>query len=54
MARHVDARDAIALLGLGLLATGLAMVSVPLALIVTGALLFAAAVVPSLLPPKGA
>ena len=43
-------RELLALLGLGLLAAGLAMVSIPLALIVCGALLFAVAVVPLMLP----
>lgn len=43
------ARGALATLGLGLLAGGLAMIDVALALIVSGALLFALAVAPVLL-----
>lgn len=47
-------RELLALLGLGLLAGGLAMISVPLALIVCGTLLLATAIVPSLLRDRGA
>jgi len=43
------ARGVLATLGLGLLAGGLAMIDVALALIVSGALLFALAVAPVLL-----
>ena len=43
-------REVVGMIGLLLLAAGLAMVSIPLALIVCGALLFAVAVVPLMLP----
>lgn len=46
----IGARELLAILGLGLLATGLALLSIPLALIVCGALIFAVAVVPLMLP----
>lgn len=46
-----EARGLLAILGLGLLATGLALqLSIPGALIVCGALIFAVAVVPLMLP----
>ena len=41
-------RELVATLGLGLIGYGLAMVSVPAALVVTGALLFGLAVLPLL------
>lgn len=44
----IGARELLATLGLGCVATGLAMVSVPAALVVTGALLLALAVLPLL------
>jgi hypothetical protein len=42
----IGARELLAAVGLGLIAAGLAMVSVPAALCVSGALLFALAVLP--------
>lgn len=39
----LDARDALALAGLGLLVSGVALISVPLALVVAGGLLLALA-----------
>jgi len=46
-------REGLVVAGLGMMAAGLAMVDVALALIVTGALLFALAVVPMLLMGGG-
>ena len=46
--RAVGRREIIALLGLLLIAGGLAMVSIPAAMITTGALLFGLAVIPLL------
>ncbi len=44
----LDVRDVVAVIGLGLIATGLALVYVPAALVVLGVLLFGLAVLPSL------
>jgi len=46
------ARELLAVLGLGLMTGGLAMLSVPAALIVPGVLLFGLAVVPLLRNPR--
>ena len=42
----LGSREALAIVGLGMIAAGLAMVSVPAALVVTGALLFGLAIWP--------
>ena len=45
-------REIVATLGLGLIGYGLALVSLPAALVVTGALLFGLAVLPLLRAPR--
>jgi len=47
--RAIEARDVIATVGIGLIAGGLWMVSIPIALVVTGTLLLALAVGPLVL-----
>ncbi len=53
LVRKLDDRDGVMLVGLALLAVGLGLQSVSLALIVTGALLFALAVLPPFLIRRG-
>jgi len=45
-------RELLVTLGLGLMAGGLAIISIPLAMIVPGALLIALAVLPLIIPPR--
>jgi len=49
----MDLRDAIGVAGLVMLAAGLCLISVPLALVVVGGLLFAIAYLPTILPIGG-
>lgn len=48
----IGARELLAMLGLGLMTTGIAMLSVPAALIVPGVLIFSLAVWPLLRAPR--
>ncbi len=53
MRRYLGLRECVAALGLALLATGLALWSLPLALVVVGVLFLVAAVAPLFLVPRG-